>query len=95
MSKRTNPGTWLTCAFFLAILGSTIAPATTIDVDGGSAGNDLVAPSGPWKFFKGTEPPSNPPDAWKAVDFDDSNWQTGAGGFGYGDNDDATVLDDM
>ena len=34
MSKRTNPGTGLTCAIFLVILGGTIAPATTFDVDG-------------------------------------------------------------
>ncbi|HUT46343.1 MAG TPA: GLUG motif-containing protein [Sedimentisphaerales bacterium] len=95
MSKRTNPGTWLTIAIFLAILGSTIAPAATIDVDGGPAGNDFISPGETWKFFKGTEPPSNPPNAWKAIDFDDSNWQTGPGGFGYGDSDDATILNDM
>jgi len=95
MSKRTNPRTWLAFAIFIVILSSTIAPATTIDIDGGSGVSDLVSPGGIWKLFKGTEPPSNPPDAWNAIDFDDSNWQTGAGGFGYGDNDDATVLDDM
>ncbi|GEM_PF-1763716 len=95
MSKKTNPGTWLACAIFFAILGSTIAPATTIDVDGNSAGSDFIAPGEVWKFFKGTEPPGNPPNAWKAIDFDDSNWQTGPGGFGYGDDDDATILNDM
>ena len=95
MSKRTNTGTWLAFATFLAILGSTIAPATTIDVDGGSAGNDFIAPGEVWKFFKGTEPPSTSPNAWKAIDFDDSNWRTGPAGFGYGDNDDATILNDM
>jgi len=92
MGKRTNPGTLVA---FITILVATTAPATTIDVDSNSAGNDLVSPGDTWKFFKGTEPPSSPFDAWKAIDFDDSNWQTGPGGFGYGDNDDATVLDDM
>jgi len=95
MSKRTNPGTWVTFAIFLVILGSTTAPAATIDVDGVSAGNDFIAPGEAWRFFKGTQPPSNPADAWKAVDFDDSSWQTGVSGFGYGDSDDATVLNDM
>jgi len=95
MSKRTNPGTWLAFALFLAILGCTIAPATTIDVDGNSAGNDFISPGETWKFFKGTQPPGNSPNAWKAIDFDDSSWQTGAAGFGYGDNDDATALNDM
>ena len=95
MSKRTNPGTWLICAIFFAILVSATVPATIIDVDGDSAGNDLIAPGEVWKFFKGTEAPSNPPNAWKAIDFDDSHWQTGTGGFGYGDSDDATILNDM
>jgi hypothetical protein len=95
MSKRTYSGTWVTYAIFIAIIGSTIAPATTINVDGNSAGNDLISPGDTWKFFKGTGSPSSPPDAWNAIDFDDSNWLTGPGGFGYGDNDDATVLDDM
>ncbi|MHC4216752.1 MAG: hypothetical protein ACYSWP_25690, partial [Planctomycetota bacterium] len=95
MSKRTNPGTWLTFVVLLTIIVSTIAPATTINVDGDSAGNDLIAPGETWKFFKGTEPPGSPADAWKDIDFDDSNWQNGPSGFGYGDNDDATVLDDM
>ena len=95
MGKRTNPGTWLARAICFAILFNTTVPATTIDVDSGSAGNNLIAPGDAWKFFKGTEPPGNPPDAWKDIDFDDSNWQAGAGGFGYGDNDDATILNDM
>ena len=95
MGKRTNPGTWLIFGIFLAILGGTIAPATTIDVDGGSAGNEFITPGETWKFIKGTAPASNPPNAWKAVDFDDSSWLTGSGGFGYGDNDDATILNDM
>jgi len=95
MCKRISHRTWLTTAIILAILGGTIAPATTINVDGNSAGNDIISPGETWKFFKGIEPPSNPPDAWKNIDFDDSNWLTGPGGFGYGDDDDATILEDM
>jgi hypothetical protein len=30
--------------------------------------------------------------AWHSALFDDSGWQQGASGFGYGDNDDATIL---
>jgi hypothetical protein len=95
MSKRTNHGTWLAIVIFFAILSGTIAPATTINVDGGSEGNYIIAPGESWKFFKGTEPPSNPPEAWINIEFDDSQWQTGPSGFGYGDNDDATILNDM
>ncbi len=48
-----------------------------------------------WRFKKGTEEASDPIDAWRQIDFDDSSWEEGIAGFGYGDNDDATVLDDM
>ena len=30
---------------------------------------------------------------WNTIEFDDSNWLEGQGGFGYGDNDDGTLLD--
>ncbi|RUA08855.1 MAG: hypothetical protein DSY82_06555 [Flavobacteriia bacterium] len=30
---------------------------------------------------------------WRELQFDDSSWKTGAGGIGYGDNDDKTVID--
>ena len=94
MSDRAVLETLLVCVIIIT-LGGTLASAVTINVDGGPEGNDIISPGKSWKFFKGTEPPSNPPEAWTAIDFDDSQWQTGASGFGYGDNDDATVLNDM
>jgi hypothetical protein len=43
-----------------------------------------------WRYFVGkSEPPAN----WRALDFNDSTWQQGKGGFGYGDGDDSTVID--
>ncbi len=48
-----------------------------------------------WRFRRGTAPFSDPPDAWKAIDFDDAGWESGPSGFGFGDDDDATILDDM
>ncbi len=45
-----------------------------------------------WRFFRGTkQPPSN----WKTMNFDDSEWEQGPSGFGYGDRDDKTELSDM
>lgn len=43
-----------------------------------------------WHYYvnSGTYPPVN----WQSVDFDDSGWATGQGGFGYADRDDKTVL---
>lgn len=48
-----------------------------------------------WRFARGVGPFSSPPDAWREPDFDDSAWESGPSGFGYGDRDDATILDDM
>ncbi len=52
----------------------------------------LVLESDPWHFHRGSTPP---PEDWNQNGFDDSTWEIGPGGFGYGDNDDQTVLDDM
>ncbi len=52
----------------------------------------LVSVGDQWKFFRGrTAPPSN----WNDPDFQATDWEEGPSGIGYGDNDDATVLDDM
>jgi Protein of unknown function (DUF1800) len=53
-----------------------------------------------WKYFKGMAEPApgpggEPTTAWADVGFDDSGWLDGATGIGYGDGDDATVLNDM
>ena len=42
-----------------------------------------------WDYFIGTQaPPSN----WNQIGFNTINWDTGPSGFGYGDNDDNTVI---
>ncbi|MBC8384513.1 MAG: CotH kinase family protein, partial [Candidatus Cloacimonetes bacterium] len=49
-----------------------------------------VFSSDEWKYFIGnTEPESD----WKDVSFDDSNWESGNGGFGYEDGDDGTIIE--
>lgn len=37
-------------------------------------------------------PQSEPSSSWKLLDFDDSNWNEGNSGIGYGDNDDETII---
>ncbi|HEV8421101.1 MAG TPA: DUF1800 family protein, partial [Actinomycetota bacterium] len=52
-----------------------------------------IVPSGAvWSYQKGT---AAPPANWRMPDYNDSLWPTGPAGFGYGDLDDVTVLDDM
>ncbi len=69
--------------------------AGSMTIQLGSEGADLVPTGATWKFFRGKGPASTPADAWRQVDFDDSRWETGPAGFGYADNDDATILNDM
>jgi parallel beta-helix repeat protein len=80
---------WL--ATSMSICGS--GWAMTINVSSNS--RELVSPGGVWRYLRGTKAPGVPADAWRQVDFDDSSWETGAAGFGFGDWDDATLLDDM
>lgn len=48
-----------------------------------------------WKYFKGTQEPSSPQDAWRQPGFDDDAWLTGQTSIVFADNDDNTVLSDM
>ncbi len=52
----------------------------------------LIEPGEEWRYRKGT---SAPPASWASRTFDDGSWSRGETGIGYGDGDDATVLDDM
>ncbi|MFT4548545.1 MAG: hypothetical protein ACI9UA_001129 [Pseudoalteromonas tetraodonis] len=45
-----------------------------------------------WSYLAGGEHPQR---NWTSPDFDDSAWKKGKAGFGYGDRDDATELEDM
>jgi hypothetical protein len=42
--------------------------------------------------FRYIVPQSNLSSAWTSLSFNDSDWQQGASGFGYGDNDDTTPI---
>lgn len=52
----------------------------------------LVPADASWRLLEGREPY---PESWREPDFDDSAWREGPAGIGYGDGDDATVLEDM
>jgi len=49
----------------------------------------IVSWNASWNYFVGT---SNPPVDWNSPAFDDSEWSIGASGFGYGDDDDNTII---
>ncbi len=50
-----------------------------------------IARGATWRYLAGR----HPAPAWTTHGFDDREWPVGEAGFGYGDNDDATVLADM
>ncbi|HNQ91155.1 MAG TPA: DUF1800 family protein [Verrucomicrobiota bacterium] len=52
----------------------------------------LVRVGESWRYFKGTQAP---PSDWASRTFDDAAWLEGPTGIGYGDDDDATELEDM
>ncbi len=45
-----------------------------------------------WRYLAGTDPEG---ETWRGSSFDDSAWSAGLGGFGFADEDDTTVLEDM
>jgi hypothetical protein len=61
-------------------------------IDVGGTPRTLVPIGATWRYFKGL---ADPGTDWVKIAYDDASWLTGPSGFGFGDNDDATVLDDM
>jgi len=85
---------WLLLSLLLpAIAGRLEAAAMTVEVAG--AGEEFISVGDFWRFLRGKQPPSDPYSAWTQIGFDAGGWEEGPSGFGYGDDDDATVLNDM
>jgi spore coat protein CotH len=57
----------------------------------------LIKANEQWRYFPGTlSPPAVEPAAtWRTLSFDDSGWLQGPGGFGYADDDDATLIPEV
>jgi len=51
----------------------------------------LVRADNVWKYWNGSAPPANYA-SWKELGYNDQTWASGAGGIGYGDNDDQTTI---
>jgi hypothetical protein len=90
--KRSGIKLVLICAFTSALLAG-VARSMTIQL--GTETEEFISPGDTWKFFRGVTAPSTPADAWTELAFDDSKWESGPSGFGYGDRGFATVLSDM
>jgi len=53
----------------------------------------VIAKGAAWRYRKGTAEASAPAPDWRAIDFDDGGWTTGAAPLGYGSGTYGTVLD--
>lgn len=79
-----RPGILIFCLLF--IFYSTISQGSVDHWE------SLVNANNTWRFFPGTSEPSS---TWMVSEFNDGTWSEGPGGFGYGDNDDVTVLSNV
>ncbi len=52
---------------------------------------EIIPRKGEWKYLAG----SHPNGKWTSLNYDDSGWRRGLAGFGYGDKDDTTQLNQM
>jgi spore coat protein CotH len=91
-----DEGNVLAIVAFNGSIGSrdfTIHPSlNAIRAVGGTRRSTVVRAGDEWRFHRGS---SAPPESWAEFGFNDDDWERGPGGFGYGDGDDATLLDDM
>lgn len=70
---------------FLSIFAYVTLVGQTID-----HWESVISAGDEWHYFIGNEAP---PQEWFEKSFDPSNWNKGMGGFGYGDNDDGTIIE--
>ncbi len=92
LMKPATINSLLICLFGI-LLCHNACLAMTVEL--GSEGGDIISVGDTWRFFRGTKAPSAETTAWAQLDFDESDWEVGPSGFGYGDDDDATQLEDM
>ena len=78
----------------MSVLGCLIAAAATAAIAQPTGQQDffLIPIGAQWKYYAAPVPPGS---RWKETQFDDSEWETGTAGFGFGDGDDETILSDM
>ncbi len=84
---RWHPKLWLVCVLAVGALAS----ATTAE-SRAQQPTFLIARKAIWKYSAGG---TRPTVDWNQPSFDDGSWKSGRAGFGYGDSDDETPLEDM
>jgi len=94
---RENKPRWGAIAVWQDLLLATASPIRIpLSTDGKLAKlpdnmQPIIKRGADWQYLAGV----HPNDAWTLPDFSAKGWKTSKGGFGYGDDDDKTVLKDM
>ena len=83
------PDTWYMKYLFLLILISSIISPLQLFPQTIDHWETVIQHGDTWKYLV---PTSEPGTTWKDLDFDDSSWDIGNSGFGYGDGDDNTII---
>jgi hypothetical protein len=89
---HTRSSTSFPLALSLFLLAGSLPAGEEAPDDPGSEGTVIIPEGHVWRFFRGVQ---DPPADWNQPGFDDSAWEQGPTGIGYGDEDDRTVLEDM
>jgi Flp pilus assembly protein TadD len=96
---RQRGATWVTAKQLERVRAALVPDLPTfasIDRALERSDEELLIPEGSaWRFLRGTREPSGEPLGWTRLEYDEGGWEEGPSGFGYGDGDDETVLDDM
>ena len=86
-----NPSKWILPAYNLNAHHHLLIFASGKDRKIGAAHWETVIHWGDvWKYCPGS---ASLQDHWRNIDYDDAAWSSGPSGFGYGDNDDSTAVD--
>ncbi len=96
ISAASFQAKWTVFAWWIAALltgcNNLIIQQDLIKKYGSARPVNIISENSEWKYWKGKERPGK---NWKKVNFDDKKWEIGKNGFGYGDDDDSTILKDM
>ena len=89
--KSDNPFKWVFPSVTISPAGHLLVFASGLDLKNQVLDWHTVIDMGDeWRYLV---PKAELSLSWRNSDFNDSEWQAGPSGFGYGDNDDATVIE--
>ena len=89
-----DPFKWRLPALALAPADFLVIFASDKDRDQVYFWNSVINRGDEWAYQRGD---AEPPSHWNTIEqeFDDSGWQVGRSGFGYGDDDDETIVQNI